>query len=208
MVSCCATSGGSPRYCWNKAETSAKSWVAEPLRPTRSGSLIMRPTLGFNSGAWYQRSPWRILGAIFARFPSQKTRLGRQGSSEATRSTIPSGKIQPAVITTASFVGDLWVEVVLLPAGMVCPQVGHRRAISAVDCTNSELQTEMAYCAGLSLPLRDKPRVVRMRKGNQNCSFSLATPDSRARLSWINYWTTMNTTRVGRYRPLEMRQHY
>ena len=71
------------------------------------------------------------------RRPSQKTRLGLQGSSEAARSMIPSGKMQPAVITTASFVGDLWVEVLLLPAGMVCPHVGHRRAISAADRTKT-----------------------------------------------------------------------
>ena len=66
--------------------------------------------------------PWRILGAIFARFPSQKTRFGLQGFSEAIRSMTPSSRIQPAVITTASFTGDLLVDVLLLPAGMVYPK--------------------------------------------------------------------------------------
>jgi hypothetical protein len=66
---------------------------------------------------------------------------------------IPSGKIQPAVITTESFVGELWVEVLLLPTGMVCPQVGHRQAISAVDRTKTAIfKPRTAYCAGLSLP--------------------------------------------------------
>ena len=109
----------------------------------------MRPRLGCNSGARYQRSPWRIIGAIFARFPSQKTRLGLQGSSEAIRSMTPSGKIQPAVTTTASFVGALWVEVLLLPAGMVCPKSDTAEPFGCRSRKNSELQTKLGLLCGI-----------------------------------------------------------
>ena len=57
----------------------------------------MRPMLAHNWGARYQTPPRRIRGATTARYPSQKTRLGLQGSAEVTSSMTPSEKTWPAV---------------------------------------------------------------------------------------------------------------